>query len=137
MSRNRQKSSSTKMIVQAEAPKCAAVGVGTVSAQNAAASEYGTNSNTIFDGGDNIVPRTVSVGGRTFEYIPFGEDDMLPYELIDKVGSNLVLAQNQLFNMLSCYGQGIRFFDKESGEKTKNTDIEDFCFSTQLNKQCM
>ena len=137
MSRNRQKPSSTKMIVQAEAPKCAAVGVGTVSAQNAAASEYGTNSSTIFDGGDNIVPRTVSVGGRTFEYIPFGEDDMLPYELIDKVGSNLVLAQNQLFNMLSCYGQGIRFFDKESGEKTKNTEIEDFCFTNQLNKQFM
>ena len=114
-----------------------AVGVGTMTVQNAAASEYGSNSKDIFDEGDLIQAKTITLDGRTYQYVPFGGDDLLPFEMIEKVGSNLVLAQNQLFNMLSCYGQGVRFFDKKTGDKTKNTDIEEFVFRNQLNKQFM
>ena len=114
-----------------------AVGVGTMTVQNAAASEYGSNSKDIFDEGDLIQAKTITLDGRAYQYVPFGGDDLLPFEMIEKVGSNLVLAQNQLFNMLSCYGQGVRFFDKETGDKTKNTDIEEFVFRNQLNKQFM
>lgn len=114
-----------------------AVGVGTMTVQNAAASEYGSNSKDIFDEGDLIQAKPITLGGRAYQYVPFGADDLLPFEMIEKVGSNLVLAQNQLFNMLACYGQGVRFFDKETGDKTKNTDIEEFVFRNQLNKQFM
>ena len=113
------------------------VGVSTLTVQNAVASEYSGSSKDIFDEGDNVQTKVVSIGSRRYEYVPFGADDLLPFEIIKKVGNNLVLAQNQLFNMLSCYGQGVRFFDKETLEKTKNAEIEDFCFRNQLNKQYM
>ena len=113
------------------------VGVSTLTVQNAVASEHSGSSKDIFDEGDNVQTKVISIGSRKYEYVPFGADDLLPFEIIKKVGNNLVLAQNQLFNMLSCYGQGVRFFDKETLEKTKNADIEEFCFRNQLNKQFM
>lgn len=42
-------------------------------------------------------------------YIPWGSDDQLPYDLIHLVGSDEVTAQNKLFNVLTCYGAGLRF----------------------------
>ena len=109
------------------------VGVGTLTVQNAVASEYSGISKDIFYEGDNVQTKVISIGSRKYEYVPFGADDLLPFEIIRKVGNSIVLAQNQLFNMLACYGRGVRFFDKETLKKTKNADIEEFCFRNQLN----
>ena len=113
------------------------VGIGGQSPVNAAASEYGDYSNTIFDSDDDITTKPVTIGGQRYEYVPFGHDDMLPYDMIKKVGQNLVLAQNQLFNVLSCYANGIRFFDTKTGEPAKSDDIREFCFRNQLKKVFM
>ena len=114
-----------------------AVGIGTVTTKNAVTSEYSGSSKDIFDEGDDVQAKVVRIGSKAYQYVPFGADDLLPFEIIKKVGNNLVLAQNQLFNMLACYSQGVRFFNKETNEKTKNKDIEEFCFRNQLTKQFM
>ena len=79
---------------------------GFVNGHSASAnSEYSENSSVVFDDSGIIQPRTFTQGGKSYEYIPFGGDDMLPYNIIDKVGENMVMAQNKLFNALTCYGE--------------------------------
>lgn len=60
--------------------------------------------------GDVIDKPTTRIvpGTQNERYIAFGDDDQLPYEIIQKVGEDEVTAQNKLFNVLTCYGQGIR-----------------------------
>lgn len=98
------------------------------------ASEYGADSSTIFSEDAVIQPRTIGAGGKMVTFIPWGYDNMLPFEIIKRVQHNMVLAQNQLFNMLTCYGQGVRFFDIETQQKTKNQKILDFSFDNNLSQ---
>lgn len=62
----------------------------------------------IFDDEAEIHARPVP-GLTGDEYIPWGADDQLPYQLIHLVGDDEVTAQNKLFNVLTCYGAGIHF----------------------------
>lgn len=96
--------------------------------------EYSDNSETIFDDDGTENPRTVTIGGKAYSYMPFGFDDQLPYEIIKKVGDNMVMSQNKLFNVLTCYGQGVRFFDLSTEKKTTDADVRRFCFRNQLNR---
>jgi len=62
----------------------------------------------VFD--DEAVIKSRPVPGMPEEsYIPWGADDQLPYDLIHLVGADEVTAQNKLFNVLTCYGAGLRF----------------------------
>ena len=47
--------------------------------------EYSENSSVVFDDSGIIQPRTFTQGDKTYKYIPFGADDMLPYHIIEKV----------------------------------------------------
>lgn len=96
--------------------------------------EYSENSSVVFDDSGIIQPRTFTQGDKTYKYIPFGTDDMLPYHIIEKVGENMVMAQNKLFNALTCYGQGVRFYDIATEKKTRDREIRDFYFRNQLNR---
>lgn len=109
--------------------------VGILNGSNAsAASEYSENSSTIFDDDADISYKTLTVGGKEYSYVPFGGDDYLPYNIISKVGDNMVMAQNKLYNVLTCYGQGVRFFDRKTNLKTRDAAIEMFAFRNQLNR---
>lgn len=114
---------------------------GQFSNHSSANAEYSQNSSTIFDGDGIISYKTVTVSGKKYEYVPFGADDQLPYDIIEKVGENMVMAQNKLFNVLTCYGQGVRFFDIETETKTKDKEIKLFQFRNFLTRffieQCM
>ena len=59
-------------------------------------SEYGSDSNTIFDDdrlpGSNLV-RPITVGGKQYKYVQWGYDDQLPYRLRREIMSNMITAQ--------------------------------------------
>ena len=59
---------------------------GQFSNHSSANAEYSQNSSTIFDGDGIISYKTVTVSGKKYEYVPFGADDQLPYDIIEKVG---------------------------------------------------
>ncbi|MCH3994291.1 MAG: hypothetical protein LKE54_04440 [Prevotella sp.] len=111
-------------------------GVGFVnSKQESANAEYSENSSEIFDGDDGTQTyKNIHQGNRSYTYVPFGMDDQLPFHIIGKVGENMVMAQNKLFNVLTCYGQGIRFFDRKTLQKTDDEEIQTFAFRNQLNR---
>lgn len=93
------------------------------SPQNSVAEAYGRDSADIFD--DDALPTATVTGtdGKSYTYMPFGADDQLPYELIQKVAESSVLAQNKLFNVLTCYGQGMQYRDRTTQLPTADPDI--------------
>ena len=65
-----------------------------------------TESSTVFDDDGTTPIVSVEVGGKEYTYVPFGCENQLPYELINNIGRSSVMAQNKLFNVLTCYGMG-------------------------------
>ena len=58
-------------------------------------------------------------------FVPWGDDNKLPYEIVDSVRHDEVLSQNKLFNTLTLYGSGIKLTNK-TGEELPDGDIKDF-----------
>ena len=60
------------------------------------------------------------------EYVKWGEDNKLPYRVMKLIADDEVMAANKHFNVLCCYGSGVRFIDSATGEPTTNTEVRDF-----------
>lgn len=56
-------------------------------------------------------------------YIPFGDDNKRPFDIIRKVAEDEVLSQNKYFNVLTCYGAGISFRDSATQKPTTSQEI--------------
>lgn len=71
------------------------------------------DTTAIFDTAGRTL-RTVPVPGMPRRrYVPWGADDLLPYELMRLVDGDEVTAQNKFFNVITCYGQGVRLTTEE------------------------
>lgn len=110
-------------------------GYGESAAHNSINTEYGSDSAYVFEDDDtpgvqNI--RAISVRGKAYKYVQWGYDDQLPYRLRSALMSALVTAQDQQFNVFSCYGQGVRFVNRETKQDVKDEHILDFCLRNSL-----
>lgn len=83
----------------------------------------------------DVETKTISVGGQEYEYVVWGDDDMLPYHLQDKNHQNMVVSQCMAFNTQVCYGQGLQFVDRETDERATDARIRDFCLHNSLHMQ--
>lgn len=97
-----------------------------------AAMETLTDSADIFDTDSTITP--VSLPGKLnkYKYIPFGSDNKQPFEVINLIGSDEVMSQNKLFNVLTCYGSGLRYVDETTSKPTKDKEIKRWMFQNSL-----
>lgn len=97
---------------------------------------YGKDSDSGFaDAEDEDHTQTISIGGKTYEYIPWGGDNMLPYHVQVMIGKNMITSQCQQFNTLTCYGQGLQFFDRGTKKRAADKKIRDFCLRNAIHKQ--
>lgn len=81
------------------------------------------DTTTVFDTpGGTIVTRPVP-GYPQEAYVPYGSDNQLPYDLVRLVASDEVTAQNKLFNVLTCYGAGLRLTDTTTHEPTTDPEV--------------
>ena len=78
----------------------------------------------LFDDAD-VRPRDIP-GSKKEQYMPWGSDNKLPYEINRLVSEDEVTAQNKLFNTLTCYGAGLTFNDEETGKPSKNKDLKEW-----------
>ena len=102
--------------------------------------EYGGDSSTVFDDGGiaaNIQEKPITVNGREYKYVPWGVDDQLPYKVKEQLWSNMITAQCQSFNIISCYGQGVRFVDRTTKKDVDDKEILDFCLRNSLHEVFM
>lgn len=93
-----------------------------------------TESSAIFDDDGTTPTVAVNVKGKEYIYIPFGCDNKLPFELIKNIGESSVMAQNKLFNVLTCYGMGFQYNDIETKHPTKDKDVNLFRMHNSLSR---
>ena len=96
---------------------------------------YKHDTEGIYESMDDINTTFVRVGTRWYEYVDFGKDNLAPYRNQQLIEANMVMSGCQLFNIQSCYGQGIHFLDRETGEMTKDKEIRDFCLRNAIHHQ--
>lgn len=76
----------------------------------------------------------ITIDKQDYEYVPYGDDDQLPFKVMQRIGENMVTSQCQLFNVQACYGQGVRFIDRDTREDTQEADIRSFCLRNSLHE---
>lgn len=93
------------------------------------------NTSQIYSGQDGDVPtRTVIINGHEYVYALWGTDDQMPYRVRESIGDNMITAQAQLYNTQSCYGQGLRFYDRETKEVTTDEEMELWCMENSVSQ---
>ena len=69
-------------------------------------------SGDVYSSPETLSENTVKADDRkTHTYIMWGDDNQLPYVVKDLIEKNSVMAQNKLFNTLTCYGRGLEYMD--------------------------
>lgn len=91
-------------------------------------------SSSIFDDDGTTPTVSVEVGKQRYTYIPFGANNKLPYELIKNIGESSVMAQNKLFNVLTCYGMGFQYNDIKTKLPTQDKEVNLFKMHNNLSR---
>lgn len=63
-------------------------------------------------------PKGVPAGNKTYKVVPWGEDNDLPQQIIEKVGKSPDMSTGMLFNINVGFGQGIMPVKKKVDETT-------------------
>lgn len=93
-----------------------------------------TESSTVFDDDGTTPLVSVKVGGKEYTYVPFGYENQLPYKLISNIGRSSVMAQNKLFNVLTCYGMGFQYNDVETKLPSKDQEVNLFRMHNSMSR---
>ena len=93
--------------------------VETIAQLNASAA-FQVDSGKVFKDDVDICPVRID---KRLAYIPWGGDNMLPYNILDLIESDETLSTCQQFNAEVCYGSGLRYnVDKCSKEVRSQVD---------------
>ena len=82
-------------------------------------------SGDLFPDDDDVTFMPVP-GREGRQYVYWGINDEFPYNIIKLVGQNQVMSQNKLFNVLTCYGAGLKYMDYDTKVPTKDPEIRRF-----------
>ena len=81
-------------------------------------------SSSVFDEDALLEPKRIP--GTDYQYIPFGADDNLPYDILKLIGRDEIMSQNMQFNTQTCYASGLQYMDYTTDKPTKNPAIRRF-----------
>lgn len=103
-----------------------------VDVDNTYAAAFSTvyDSNVDFDFCEQIYSHPVP--GTNQKMVLWGYDNQLPYALISAIGNDEIMSQNKFFNVLTCYGAGLKFMDPKTNQPTKNSDIRQWQLRNSL-----
>lgn len=91
----------------------------------------------IYGEGDfgTIPTGTLKIDGKVYTYVKYGGDDNQPANIRKLFTQNMVTSQCLAFDIQACYGQGVRFVNRDSERKdTDNPDIREFCLANSLHE---
>ena len=87
-----------------------------------------TSTAAVFRDADNCnITRTPD----GIEYVTWGADDMLPYNLIDLIEKDETLSTCQIFNAEVCYGSGLKYCTGAATEAVR-AEVEDFLLDNPM-----
>lgn len=87
-----------------------------------------TKTNTVFREANDLNINTTHDGKQ---YVTWGADDMLPYNLIDLIEKDETLSTCQIFNAEVCYGSGLKYCT-EAASPTVKAQVEDFLLDNPM-----
>ena len=112
----------------------APAGVVDIAEEGSPATKYQESRVIVQNFDEKLTTNPITIGGVNYEYVPYGDDDQLPFNVMERIGENMVTSQCQLFNVQACYGQGVRFIDRDTREDTQEADIRSFCLRNSLHE---
>ena len=63
--------------------------------------------------------------------VPWGADNLMPYDILNKIEADETLTTCQTFNAEVCYGGGINYCAEDASKQTKQ-EVEDFLFENNM-----
>lgn len=85
------------------------------------------NSSEVFEEDKEIAPIRID----DLEYIPWGGDNQMPYNILDLIEKDETLSTCQIFNAEVCYGNGLLYNCNSSSSAVKN-EVDDFMLDNSL-----
>lgn len=79
---------------------------------------------TVFDT-DDIVPIKMPESGALRGYVPWGDDNLRPNEILKLIRNDEVMSPNMLFNIEAGYANGL-MYNKKDGTEITDQEIVDF-----------
>jgi hypothetical protein len=79
----------------------------------------------IFDDTGSVPVKLSGKLARYRGYVPWGDDNQLPYKILKKIRKDEVMSQNKLFNTLTCYASGIKV-SRQNDEPLTDPEQKDF-----------
>lgn len=92
----------------------------------------GESSATAFD--EDSVMNIGEVPGTSYKYVMWGADNQEPYHIIRTIEHDEVLSANKHMNVMTCYGCGIQFKDRETKEVSKDGELKMFWLRNNKSK---
>jgi len=89
---------------------------------------FTVDSSMIFREDNDIAPCHVA---DSIAYMPWGADNMMPYNLLDYIEKDETLSTCQMFNAEVCYGAGISYDCTEAPAHTRE-QVEDFMLDNDM-----
>ena len=94
-----------------------------------AAAAFTTKSSEVFKEAEEISPRHVS---DKVNYMPWGADDQMPYDIINLIESDETLSTCQMFNAEVCYGSGLVYQTDEMCKRNVVNEVEEFFLDNDM-----
>ena len=101
--------------------------VETVPSLNASAA-FQVDSGKVFKEDVDMVPTIID---KSLSYMPWGGDNMMPYNILKLIEDDETLSTCQQFNAEVCYGSGLKY-DTEACNATVKQQVEDFLLDNAL-----
>lgn len=101
--------------------------VATIPGTHASAA-FTTKTSEVFKEEHNIAPIIIN---DKMKYIPWGGDNLMPYNIIDLIESDETMSTCQMFNAEVCYGSGL-VYDTELATAQVQAQVDDFMLDNDL-----
>lgn len=89
---------------------------------------FTVNSGAVFREDVDIIPTVVD---QDFSFMPWGGDNLMPFNIIDLIEKDETLATCQLFNAEVCYGSGLQYCTAKASANVAQ-EVEDFLLDNDL-----
>ena len=93
-----------------------------------ASAAFTVNSASVFKDDTEIMPSTIN--GK-YQYMPWGADNQMPYDILDLIERDETLSTCQVFNAEVCYGSGLVYDCAETTADITN-QVEDFMLDNDI-----
>ena len=93
-----------------------------------ASAAFTSKTSEVFKEQHDIAPIIIN---ERMQYIPWGADNMMPYNIIDLIESDETLATCQMFNAEVCYGSGLTYDTTQATAQVQQA-VDDFTADNDL-----